>query len=235
MNRNSRKQEFRQAEWLRRLIAIFSAFVLLFSSTGTVFAQDTETIYSAPVTVPARNTEAPEETPAPVDAGEEEPAGENAEEGDPAVLPEAGETGETGEEIPGENLEDVPGIPEDGEQPDTAEGEETTDGTGESPEDETAEETETDLEPLYFPGTLTAETEEGKIRIDYPAIAHIPEDAVLTCTAMKGAELYSALKSAAKLIRNEENAIWQRQVANEGNRFWLPVITDAEGNGRCVG
>lgn len=230
MNRNSRKQEFRQAEWLRRLIAIFSAFVLLFSSTGTVFAQDTETIYSAPVTVPARNTEAPEETPAPVDADEEEPAGENAEEGDTAELPEAGEGGETEEEIPEENPEDVSGIPADGQQPDAAEGEETAEGNEENPEGEADEEAGSDLEPLYFPGTLTAETEEGTIRIDYPAIAHIPEDAVLTCTAMKGAELYSALKSAAKLIRNEENAVWQRQVANEGNRFWLPVITDAEGN-----
>ena len=225
VNRNGRKQEIRQAEWMRRLIAIFSAFVLLFSSTGTVFAQDSETIYSAPVTAPVR-TEAPEETPAPAVTAETEedgePQGEIPETDDKDVIPGTEDDAETGDEEP---AEDIPASETDGEETDITPGEESADGNAENQDNN-----ETDQEPLYFPGTLTAETEDGTIQIDYPAIAHIPENAVLTCTAMKGAELYGALKSAAKLIRNEENAVWQRQVADEGNRFWLPVITDADGN-----
>ena len=69
-NRNDPERKIRQVKGWRRLTAFLCAFMLLFSSCGlNAFAQ---TIYSDPVTVPAQNTEAPEETPAP--AEEEAPA-----------------------------------------------------------------------------------------------------------------------------------------------------------------
>ena len=143
---------------------------------------------------------------------------------------------ETDEEQPDEaDEEETPaeGQPDsgtDGELPDGTDGEEPAPDAGEKTENETTEETGQEPEILYFPGTLNLETAEGSVRIDYPAEACLPENTVLSIAPVKGAELYAALKSAAKLIRNEENEIWQRQVADEGNRFWTLVIKDTDGN-----
>lgn len=214
-NRNDPERKIRQVKGWRKLTAFLCAFVLLVSSSGlNAFAQ---TIYSDPVTVPVQNTDAPEETPAPAGMAED---GENAEPAgdEPAEIPGTDETGEPAEDLPAPET--------DGEQPVEADKEEPAAETGGNTDQEITEEPET----VYFPGTLNLETAEGSVQVGYPAEACIPENTVLTLTAVKGAELYAALKSAAKLIRNEENETWQRQVADEGNRFWTLTVNDTDGN-----
>ena len=187
----------RQKGAARRLLAILSAFVLLFSATGSAFAQNDQGIYSVPITVPPFQ---PEVTPGP----EGEPEETIAPEEDP------------------EDTEEMPGEEDPDETPDKEE----------NGEEEPGEEAEQEPVPeiIYEAGTLTAETEDCGIRIDYPAEACIPEGAALTVEAARGADLYAALKSVSKLFRNEEDATWKHQVAEEGNRFWLVTLADAEGN-----
>ena len=43
-------------------------------------------------------------------------------------------------------------------------------------------------------------------------------------------ELYTALKSAAKLVRNEQDETWKQQVSDDGNLFYMLTLTDPEGN-----
>ena len=103
-----------------------------------------------------------------------------------------------------------------------------TDTAEDEPEAEPEDEPET--ERTWYAGSLTAETEGCSVRIDYPAEAHIEEGASLSLEPAKGAELYTALKSAARVIRNEENETWKQQVTEDGNRFYVLKMTDPEGN-----
>ena len=228
-NRNDPERKIRQVKGWRRLTAFLCAFMLLFSSCGlNAFAQ---TIYSDPVTVPVQNTETPEETPAPADAGvtgeETEPVTDEPAAEETAEIPGTDEPGEPAGETP---AEDVPASGTDVEQPEGPDEEETAAEAGDNTYNDQTEETGAEPEIEYFPGTLTLETAEGSVRIEYPAEARLPENTVLSLMPVKGTELYAALKSAAKLIRNEENDTWQRQVADEGNRFWLPALKDTDGN-----
>lgn len=130
------------------------------------------------------------------------------------------------------------------EQPETAAGNSDTEADGEvnepegNPEelpDAAADDIKTEAEKTdepertWYAGTLTAEAEGCTVRLDYPAEAHIDEDARLSLETAKGAELYTALKSAAKVIRNEENETWKQQVAEDNNRFYVLKLTDPEG------
>ena len=130
------------------------------------------------------------------------------------------------------------------EQPEIAAGNSDTEADGEvnepegNPEelpDAAAEDIKTEAEKTdepertWYAGTLTAEAEGCTVRLDYPAEAHIDEDARLSLETAKGAELYTALKSAAKVIRNEENETWKQQVAEDNNRFYVLKLTDPEG------
>ena len=103
-----------------------------------------------------------------------------------------------------------------------------TDTAEDEPEAEPEDEPET--ERTWYAGSLTAETEGCSVRIDYPVEAHIDENASLSLEPAKGAELYTALKSAARVIRNEENETWKQQVTEDGNRFYVLKMTDPEGN-----
>ena len=182
-NRNDPERKIRQVKGWRKLTAFLCAFVLLVSSSGlNAFAQ---TIYSDPVTVPVQNTDAPEETPAPAGMAED---GENAEPAgdEPAEIPGTDETGEPAEDLPAPET--------DGEQPVEADKEEPAAETGGNTDQEITEEPET----VYFPGTLNLETAEGSVQVGYPAEACIPENTVLTLTAVKGAELNGLPRAIGK-------------------------------------
>ena len=131
--------------------------------------------------------------------------------------------------------EEAEGEPEEGE-PEEGEPEEGEPEEGETPEEaaepEEGEEPAGEQEPeqVYEPGTLTAEAEGCSIRIDYPAEARIPEGAVLTASLVQGADLYTVLKTAARLIKYEDHEIWDRQVSGENSRIYALTLTDAEGN-----
>ena len=113
--------------------------------------------------------------------------------------------------------------PETGTEPQEATGEETE--TGEEPE--VSEEPE-DL-TVYEPGTLTAEADGVGITVDYTAEARVPEGAVLNLTRAAGGDLYSALKSASKVLKTEENATWKRELGEDAV-FYAITLTDSEGN-----
>lgn len=113
--------------------------------------------------------------------------------------------------------------PEEGTEPQEATGEET----------ETEEEPEVSEEPedltVYEPGTLTAEADGIGITVDYTAEARVPEGAVLTLTRAAGGDLYSALKSASKVLKTEENATWKRELGEDAV-FYAITLTNPEGN-----
>ena len=205
INRNNQHNNPQQVKGWRRLLAWLCAFMLLISSCGVTSFAAAERIYSAPVTAPIIQAE---ETPGPEDADEEE---DEDEDGDP----DADE--------------------EEDEDPDADEEEdEYADEDTDAEEDEESEE---DAEPepapdrVYYPGTLTAEAEGCSIRIDYTADARIPENAALHAEIVQGADLYTVLKTAARLVRNEDNdEIWERRVSGESNRFYALAVTDEEGN-----
>ena len=79
-------------------------------------------------------------------------------------------------------------------------------------------------------GALTASGEGWTATLTYRTEAKIPDDAVLTLTELKGAELYSAMKTAAALLKNDTDETWQRELKNDGNRFFTASITDRDGN-----
>ncbi|MER1994089.1 MAG: hypothetical protein ABS897_08650, partial [Eubacteriales bacterium] len=97
--------------------------------------------------------------------------------------------------------------------------------TGTEPQETTGEGTETEGEPevseepedltVYEPGTLTAEADGVGITVDYTAEARVPEGTVLTLTRAAGGDLYSALKSASKVLKTEENATWKRELGED--------------------
>lgn len=111
--------------------------------------------------------------------------------------------------------------------------------TGTEPQEATGEETETGEEPkvseepedltVYEPGTLTAEADGVGITVDYTAEARVPEGAALTLTRAAGGDLYSALKSASKVLKTEENATWKRELGEDAV-FYAITLTDSEGN-----
>ena len=254
-NRRERKRDFWQPNPWRRLLAFLCAFELLISvSDETAYAKNDNTIYSAPVTAPIRNPETPQpeeaaETPEPEGAtvNTEEHTEVNSETEEPTETETTAENPEDNhneqEEMPAAeettwNQEDIPAA----EETDIESGEKTETGT-EGEETETAEaageeavteENKEEIPPApeknYTSGNLQAETEGCSVQINYTEAACIPDETTLTVTQARGADLYAALKSAAKVIRNEEDEIWKRQIADEGNAFYLLSLTDAEGN-----
>ena len=254
-NRRERKREFRQPTPWRRLLAFLCAFELLISVSGeTAYAKNDNIIYSAPVTAPIRKADTPQpeeaaETPAPevTTVYTEENTENNPETEEPTETETAAENPDDNhneqEEMP--LAEDTAGDPEDipaGEETDI-ETEEKTETGNEGEETETAEaageeavteENKEEIPPApeknYTSGNLQAETEGCSVQINYTEAACIPDETTLTVTQARGADLYAALKSAAKVIRNEEDEIWKRQIADEGNAFYLLSLTDAEGN-----
>ena len=115
------------------------------------------------------------------------------------------------------------GQPEEGTEPQEATGE----GTETEGEPEVSEEPE-DL-TVYEPGTLTAEADGVGITVDYTAEARVPEGTVLTLTRAAGGDLYSALKSASKVLKTEENATWKRELGEDAV-FYAITLTNPEGN-----
>ena len=254
-NRRERKREFRQPNPWRRLLAFLCAFELLISVSGeTAYAKNDNIIYSAPVTAPIRKADTPQpeeaaETPAPevTTVYTEENTENNPETEEPTETETTAENPDDNhneqEEMP--LAEDTAGDPEDipaGEETDI-ETEEKTETGNEGEETETAEaageeavteENKEEIPPApeknYTSGNLQAETEGCSVQINYTEAACIPDETTLTVTQARGADLYAALKSAAKVIRNEEDEIWKRQIADEGNAFYLLSLTDAEGN-----
>ena len=252
--RTERKHDFRQPSPWRRLLAFLCAFVLLISVSGvTAFAKNDNTIYSDPVRVPIRPTEEPqpdgepeetlipdetaeppEETPEPdtteIEITTDEEAATPADDDQAEDVADTDETTENTEQIPAvdEVTEEEPSERGDVQQTENADGENTFEQT----EAEEIEEPEEETEPgiIYPAGTLNAETEGCTVSINYTSEACIPENAALSINEAKGMDLYSALKAASKLIRNEEDEIWGKQVSEEGNCFYQLTITDAEGN-----
>ena len=101
---------------------------------------------------------------------------------------------------------------------------------GENPEEDGETEEEQIPDQVYEPGTLTAETEGCSFRIDFTENAHIPEGAVLNVSLVRGADLYTLLKTAARLVKYEESEAWSCQVSDENNQIYALTMTDAEGN-----
>lgn len=122
--------------------------------------------------------------------------------------------------------------PEEEQEEKPEEPAETENAEADPEEKETEEEAVPESTPaiVWEAGSLTAEAEGCSIQMDYPAEACIPGDAVLKLEEAKGADLYAALKSAVKLVRDDEDEIWSHQVAEEGNRFWVVTLTDPDGN-----
>ncbi len=247
----NRKRVFRRTGTGRRILSFLFAFVWLFSASGISAYAENTIIYSEPVTAPIRAIGIPQPEGAEVEPLGLPEADENPEENND--LPE-GETGENEMEPVQEESEpeETEGLPdaETGNEGTAVQEEtvETVEPNGEQEENQTEEaveqpddadedniiETEPTAEPepekTWYAGTLTAETEGCTVWIDYPAEAHIDEAASLSLETAKGAELYTALKSAAKVIRNEENETWSQQVSEDGNQFYVLKLTDPEGN-----
>ena len=248
----NRKRVFRRTGTGRRILTFLFAFVWLFSASGISAYAESDFIYSEPVSAPIRVTETPQPEAAeveplglpeadeqPTEPGilpeeeegqdEPEPTGEEPEPGEASGLPEANpeengtgapeETVETGERLDNPEENEPEEQPEDQPEADTTDGETEEEPAGES-----------EPERTWYAGSLTAETEGCAVQIDYPAEARIPEEASLSLEVVKGAELYTALKSAAKLIRNEENETWKQTVSEDHNRFYVLKLTDPEGN-----
>ena len=186
-------------DWRRRLVALVAALSLLISSCGlTAFAESDDDIYSAPVTAPI----------APSNASPE------PEEGSAEATPAPEGQDETGTE-PAE---------ETGEETGTEPGEETGIGTEGEPE---VSEEPVDL-TAYEPGTLTAEADDIAVTLDYTAEARIPEGTVFTLARAAGGDLYTAMKSAARVLKEEQNETWKREMGDEA-LFYLLTLTTPEG------
>lgn len=254
-NRRERKRDFWQPNPWRRLLAFLCAFELLISVSGeTAYAKNNNTIYSAPVTAPIRNQETPQpeeaaETPEPegatvnteehteVNSETEEPTEtettvENPEDNhnEQEEMPAAEETTGNQEDIPAAEETDI----ESGEKTETGTEREETETSEATGEEAVTEKNEGEIPPapekIYTSGSLQAETEDCSVQINYTEAACIPDETTLAVTQARGADLYAALKSAAKVIRNDEDEIWKRQIADEGNAFYLLSLTDTEGN-----
>ncbi len=86
--------------------------------------------------------------------------------------------------------------------------------TGTEGEPEESEEPEPVDLTVYEPGILTAEADGIQVTLDYTAEARVPEGTVLTLARAAGGDLYSAMKSAAKVLRTEINETWQRAMGD---------------------
>ena len=75
---------------------------------------------------------------------------------------------------------------------------------------------------VYYPGTLTAETEGCAVQLDYTAEARIPEDATATVTEASGADYYAAMKSAAKAAHNMTDETWEYLTLEDGQEGMRP-------------
>lgn len=251
INRNNQKHNFQQINGWRRLLAWLCSLTLLISSSGvTAFADNDDGIYSVPVTAPGNQvsvTPAPEEAPGISTPEETEPEASDHSDEDEITEPTNQTVPEQKEEIKpdatdGTVQETTEQSSPEGTEEAAPEGteENTPENTEEAEQTEENENADTGAfeeivpepipEPIYSSGTLNAETEGCSVQVDYPAEACIPEHAVLSVSDVAGMDLYVALKSAAKQIRNEENETWSRKVADEGNRFFSVSITDEAGN-----
>ena len=122
--------------------------------------------------------------------------------------------------------------PENGEETGTEPGEEPGEETGEETGTETEGEPEVSEEPedlsAYESGTLVAEADGVGVTLDYTPEARIPEGTVLTLARAAGGDLYSAMKSAARVLKEEQNETWQREMGDEAV-FYLLTLTNPEG------
>ena len=93
-------------------------------------------------------------------------------------------------------------------------------------------ETETSVESaeltVYEPGTLAAEIDGVGVTLDYTAEARIPEGALLTISPIAGSEYFKDMKSAAKVLREEHDGIWKREIGDAAGLYHIR-LTDAEG------
>ena len=138
-----------------------------------------------------------------------------------APAPEAQTTPET--EAGGEESTPAPaGMPEEETVPQAESGGET----------EAEEEPEVTEEPedltVYETGTLTAEADGIGITVDYSAEARVPAGSTLTLTRAAGGDLYNAMKSAARVLKSEENETWKREVGDEAV-FYVIALKNQEG------
>ena len=248
----NRKRVFRRTGTGRRILSFLFAFVWLFTASGISAYAENNIIYSSPVAAPIQTLAAPQLEMAEAEPLELPETDENPEETGDLPEGEAGETEtelteeesvpEEAGELPEENAgNDGAAVPAETDEADEPAEEQETDQPEGSPEeqpvgdiavgeDEGEPEAEPEPERIWYAGSLTAETEDCTVRIDYPAEAHIDENASLSLETAKGADLYTALKSAAKVIRNEENETWEQRVAEDGNLFYVLKLTDPEGN-----
>lgn len=115
------------------------------------------------------------------------------------------------------------------EPPPGEEGTEPGDEEPEGAEDEPTATPEPVDDTVYEAGSLSAEAEGCSVLVEYPAEARIPEGARLSFTAVKGADLYAAMKSASKLVRSDDSDGWAREIVDEGNTFYAVTLTNEEG------
>ena len=125
---------------------------------------------------------------------------------------------------------------DNGDAPDATPAPAETDPTGEGKTDgETEQPVEPEITPepedltVYEAGSLSVEAEGIHVTLDYTAEARIPEGATLALNRAKGADLYSALKSAAKLLKNETDEAWNRELSEDDAVFYVLTLTDGEG------
>ena len=185
-------------DWRRRLVALVAALTLLISSCGLTAFAESDDDIYS---APVTAPIAPDTSPEP-------------EEGSAEATPAPEGQEETGTE-PAE---------ETGEETGTEPGEET--GTGAEGEHEVSEEP-VDL-TAYEPGTLTAEADDIAVTLDYTAEARIPEGTVFTLARAAGGDLYTAMKSAARVLKEEQNETWKREMGDEA-LFYLLTLTTPEG------
>lgn len=185
-------------DWRRRLVALVAALTLLISSCGLTAFAESDDDIYS---APVTAPIAPDTSPEP-------------EEGSAEATPAPEGQDETGTE-PAE---------ETGEETGTESGEET--GTETEGEPEVSEEP-VDL-TAYEPGTLTAEADDIAVTLDYTAEARIPEGTVFTLARAAGGDLYTAMKSAARVLKEEQNETWKREMGDEA-LFYLLTLTTPEG------
>ena len=206
MNRLNRNTEEGRTRGLwNRATALFCAVVMLLSSCGSALAaqnnEHPDKVVSDPIIAPI-----PAPSLMPAKTQEPEPTPVPAEEENP------------GEEIPAE------------ENPSSEESPSEETPSGEEPAEETSETDVPAEEPVFEAGHLTAAGDGWNAVLYYPAEARIPADAVLTLTELKGSDLYSRMKTAAMLLKNDKESPWHRELDNSGNHFYTAAVTDAEGN-----
>lgn len=231
INRNDQKNHFQHMKGWRRKIALLCALMLLVSSSGiTAFADTDDGIYSAPVTAPARVTVTPRPEEEPAVTPGEETTGETAAPEETEKAPGSEEENPEGNG-PAENTEEI--TPEPTEEP-TATPEPTPSPTPEItfvPEEIVEGEEEATEEPTETP---EPESESGSVFLTWEGegyslsvTAHLPEDTALEVTEIGGADLYKCLKTASRVLKNDDSPF--SKVLKSG-LFLSVTLKDAEGN-----